>query len=353
MAPRRFLNDTDRYSSRALWVIALAVLALLTATCSFSDRPPNLRVPRMPAPPPPLRSVSVPMEALALSSDGNRLLLVDRTQHRVEIADWQTKTEPLPMQEVPCRVVGYVAEFSPDGRRVAHVCHDGQIVVWDASTGRRIFTSDCNFNLRYPQTITWSMDGSRLAAACPQSVFVWDIATGKQTAHFPRLPYDAAVCHLSFTASGQLVSADSQGGLWFWSATGDALRHVRFDREICEQMIMRPDEKEFALVQNRPPAVGLVHDLVLWNPETREMRRLAALDADWPVPVAYSSDGKLLVVNLMGGSAASSAAVFSIAENRYVMTLSRQTLEKGVFRPDGKIVGIINRKVHSWQCCGK
>jgi WD40 repeat protein len=65
-----------------------------------------------------------------------------------------------------------VAEFSPDGQRVATLSSDGITSVWDVVLGQRLFSSrfpnySSNPGLRQPR---WSRDGQQLLIHCGENV---------------------------------------------------------------------------------------------------------------------------------------------------------------------------------------
>lgn len=349
MAPHRFLNDTDRYAFRSLCVTALAVLVLLTAVCSFSDGPVSPR-PRIPAPPPPDISATFPSSTLlALSADGKRVALSGAQNETMMIGDWRTRLRPASLEKLPCRA-GLVTRFSPDGRRLAHVCQDGHIVVWDLITARRIFTSPCMSNGRDAR-IAWHPDSRDLAAVCARSIRIWDVAAGAEISHFPEWPGAIEIHALAFTASGNLVSGDSEGWLRLWTSSGVPLRAEPFHVAIWG-IIARPDEKELAIVLNEPQLSGKFREVVLWNPQTGDRHSLMGPSAELPALLSYSSDGNFITMSTNTGT----AAVFSTSGNRFVMsaTVPSGEVRDVVFRPDGQtMIAIVNDRVRVWVCCGR
>jgi WD40 repeat protein len=113
--------------------------------------------------------------------------------------------------------------FSPDGkvlvtqtsRRTEEAGRErweSSLWLWEAATGRALF------DVRYPadiQAAAFSPDGSVLAAAGPQAIVLWEVATGKMLSQFagPGVP----VAMLRFAPDGRTLAtgqADSTAVVW-------------------------------------------------------------------------------------------------------------------------------------------
>ncbi len=69
------------------------------------------------------------------------------------------------------------AAFSPDGKRVAVGKKDHTATVWDAATGRRIFTLKTPFEVYF---VAFSPNGRRLVTRWGTTAMVWDAVTGRK-----------------------------------------------------------------------------------------------------------------------------------------------------------------------------
>ncbi len=104
-----------------------------------------------------------------------------------------------------------VVAASDDGRRIA-LGGEGFVTVWDGTLARQIG------RIPIPPTfplMALSADGTRLATASAgqTSVLVWDTATSRLLL---TLTDDDVPKFIAFTPSGQLIAANSSGGLTIW-----------------------------------------------------------------------------------------------------------------------------------------
>jgi WD40 repeat protein len=112
--------------------------------------------------------------------------------------------------------------FSNDGKRIASASGDGQAQVWDATTGRKLLTLSGHRDAVL--SIAYSPDGKRLAtASLDKTAKVWDAMTGKQLLSLPG--YSDCVTGIAFSPDGLRVataSCDNTVKVWD-SGTGQEL----------------------------------------------------------------------------------------------------------------------------------
>jgi WD40 repeat protein len=144
--------------------------------------------------------------------------------------------------------------WSPDGKMLAALLHDGTGVIWDASNGKKVLTLPAN---RFSEDIAWSPDGGLLGTSYPlnvlgkEQVTLWNTQTSDPVLTVPGL-YGLA-----------------------WSPDGKTIASV-----LNNETEYRTDDTT----------------LVLWDPQTgNELKRF-----DIGVmlgKIGWSPDGKLLVVS--------------------------------------------------------
>lgn len=190
---------------------------------------------------------------LALSPDGKRLATCCPNGN-LRVWDLKTGTQK--------RLAGHdqgidVLEFSPDGKVLASSGGDKKVCLWDAATGALLrthyFGQYSSYNLRF------SPDGNRLALA-PRGVvngkfYFWDIRSG---ALGPGHPSPGR--HLAFSPKGEWLAIGEEG-LAVWSVREDRLK-VNLPGEHIYGLAFSPDGDLLTLgptgLARRDPHTGKV-----------------------------------------------------------------------------------------------
>jgi WD40 repeat protein len=189
--------------------------------------------------------------ALALNAEGTRLFAAGTSSEGAFLRCWEvnSRQEPfrLPQPASPVRSLA----VSPDGRLLAAVCEDRQLLVWDLPEGRELFryremdafgerltfspdgsllagavlsgvrvwrTDGWREVLRgrtpiTPSLLAFSPDSSRLAGVST-GITIWDLTAGQEAL---TLPNSHPVLALAFSQDGStLIGADTDGSLDFW-----------------------------------------------------------------------------------------------------------------------------------------
>ena len=184
----------------------------------------------------------------------------------------------------------YSARFSPDGNRVALV--DWHPAVCDVATGKALF--DLEGHTKQVRDIDYSADGQWLVTASEDhTARVWRAATGKSVAV---LPHDAAVTMAMFSPAGQ------------WIVTGTEDKVVRVwdavSRTKVSEIDVRPKElASFALSPDGNFLVAASEEHLVEVFETRTGAKVAELTGHTgPVrSPAFSPDGRLIVTAGLDG----------------------------------------------------
>jgi eukaryotic-like serine/threonine-protein kinase len=143
----------------------------------------------------------------------------------------------------------YSAAFSPDSRLIASVSRDQKVLIWEATTGRVIQTSDLSYRAHQ---VLFSPSGKHVVALGKDPaamVTVLDVSTGKET--FPPFHLRLSVARrvIAFSPDGKTFAAanpDTGGVGLRETATGRVLRTFDQDTPDFAPVAISPDGQYLA-----------------------------------------------------------------------------------------------------------
>ncbi|HUE69438.1 MAG TPA: hypothetical protein VMP01_01005 [Pirellulaceae bacterium] len=313
-----------------------------------------------------------PVTALAWSADGQFVLSASQDK---TIKLWNTTDGALTRQYAGQADAARSLAVTKDGTKVIAGCNDKSLRVWNYSDGGLLATI---LLPAAPRAIAASADGSRIAAAEPGRVCVWDLATqrmserldvaatalvlladGKQlllgdaagvTQQLVLANVAVTVAHTG-AAAGAIVTNDGQRwisagrdqGVKVWDAAGKPLAPLGACDGVPAALAIRADGQQIAIA-------GADRQIHLWRLDNNQLERKIAAGAGvvslayhptLPKLAAACADGRLRIFNPVDGtlletmSVASPAACVAFAgerllaghENHYI-SLHAPSLER-------------------------
>jgi len=240
--------------------------------------------------------------------------------------------------------------FSPDGKELAVGDDENQTVrLLDLATGRVLST----FEKTFASELTFSDDGSRIAAVRDRSVAVIELASGRvlQTLR----GYTRGLNAIAVSRDGQYLAVSTQNyavKLWDLSV-GRELRSLggQFIRTDAGSgaVAFSPDGHWIASKVYEANASGYMEGIVkVWDSATgHEMLSLSGFD--WLSSVAFSPDGRLLAASHRGG-----IRIWDTSTWHEIQSISLSPREWVVqcvaFSPDGRwLAATFGESIYIWN----
>ena len=208
---------------------------------------------------------------------------------KVELREFKTGKHIRFLQGKACLGTTYAC-FDAQGRLVAAHTTDGDIRVWDVSSGTLLHTFK---DVEYPQDygmsrVQFTANGRLMAACDGKTIGVWDMVTGRRIRSLRG--HQRRVSSVGFSPDGnRIASAGLDGTVRVWDVqTGKAVAILRGHWEEVNCVTYSPDGKRIV-------SAGRDRTLRIWD-TTTGLETLTLEYESWDcTSIAISSDGKRLV----------------------------------------------------------
>jgi WD40 repeat protein len=286
-----------------------------------------------------LRGHSGAVVSLAFSPDGSRLVSGAADG---DLRLWDTSTGRLAMGPIHIGQgsVSQVA-FSPDGRFLVTLGHASPLCLWDAATGHLLLSlpgaADAELN-----SFAFSPDGKLLITSNNLgSLSVYNTATNQLIYQAPKAASER-LGSLTFEPNGRFVTMyDSSGSVREWDILNRAMYGLPFQRRTspASNLALSPDGKYLA--------AGDLSGIQLWDVNTHQpVDRPFTGHTDLVTQVVFSPDSRYLI----SGSADKTVRVWDVETGQVLQTLKQDSAvtslaisADGVHLASGAESGIVNQ----------
>jgi WD40 repeat protein len=235
---------------------------------------------------------------LTFSPDGRRLYTGGQVQ---DVQSWELPSgRPLVRFETDYWIKQFIV--APDGQTLATTNPEGRLDLWDALSGQRrnaLEVPPAEIN-----SLAFAPDCKALAATSPDSIVVWNLASGERRTY----PYPTGYPHKAvFTADSRnliISSGDPVVRLWRLDPPPEPPQPLGHSKETWAT-VFAPNGRTLA-------TAGDDNTVKLWNPANgQELATLKGHDST-VTSLAFSPDGQTLVSGSLDGK----ARLWNLADRR-------------------------------------
>lgn len=181
------------------------------------------------------------------------------------------------------------AQWSPDETTIASGSVDGQIILWNSSTGEIISYAFDNFYQGRINSVRWNSDGTKILASHRNStVYIWDVSTENiDIIKLPIVSVSVNIADWSFDDLKIAIGTDTGKVLVFESLNGNLQNSLDFIAGSIIDLAFNPVRDLIAISY----ANGSV---IIWNNHSNETKKIDYTNV--ASSLSWTSDGSILVV---------------------------------------------------------
>jgi tricorn protease-like protein len=216
----------------------------------------------------------------------------------------------------------HTVAFSPDGKHLAAPALPNTIKVWDTATGKEVFTLTGHTNEVFD--VAFSPDGKWIASAGRDGARLWAAATGK---HVFLLRSQTWVNRVGFSPDGKHLASAGSPGIVIWDvATGKQLVTLQGHRTWESTAVFSPDGKHVA-------SGNIEKNITVWDAPTGQVLHTLKGHTGPIHTVIFSPEGK----HLASASTDTTIRIWDLAKQEAI-TLRGHTgpVHTVEYSPDGR-----------------
>jgi WD40 repeat protein len=323
--------------------------------------------------------------SVAFSADGKSVFTASRDETQStpvrEWADWSLRqwdaTTGKELRVTQRQMGGEVhwSIFSPDGKRLATVTHEGTLRLWDTHAGKelrdwKVPTRDTvikygdreeKHSRQMLHEPAFTPDGKTLVATdfdAPKdghkTIWRWDVDTGKDVSL--KVPWKSSFMKCVPSPDNRTLLVADQGGgeprmILLDGAGGRETRQIRDARGVGPKFAFSPDGRTLAAL--KPVLQTKNSTVILWEVETGyERGRLEDNNMGYPAALAFSPDGRYLAVGGAREHALPALHLWHLTSGRLVGEVNEghEWVDSLAFSPDGKKLASSGWDVNALVC---
>lgn len=217
--------------------------------------------------------------------------------------------------------------WSSDGQNIASSAVDGSVNVWNAETGKKIWSPTTNETSNFAYSVAWSPDYSKLAAGFDEGIKAWSTYFQEELWHF-KPETEGGPGDIKFSPDGETIAAgySNRNIYLLHSANGRLIRELTQHKGAVPSIAWSPDGKILA-------SGSFDKTILLWKHGDAFLKLEGHNGPVWDI--AWSPNGDIIA----SASADHTAMLWDPKTGRQIITLEGHTGEvRGVaFSFDGSL----------------